>query len=99
MSGMTRRVVIMTEIISPYRIPVFNALAQTPGVDLHVIFLAETDATMWQWKVYKEDIRFSYEVLTHWRWRGRGFNVLLNLGVTAALAKAEPHVVVLGGPS
>jgi len=96
---MTRRVVIFTEIISPYRIPVFNALAQTAGIDLHVIFLAETDATLWQWKVYKEDIRFSFEVLPHWRRRVRGYNVLLNRGVSAALAKAKPDVVVCGGYS
>ncbi len=96
---MTRRVVILTEIISPYRIPVFNALAQTPGIDLHVIFLAETDATMWQWKIYSEDIQFSYEVLAHWRRRVRGYNVLLNRGVAAALAKAKPAVMVLGGYS
>ena len=96
---MKRRVVILTEIISPYRIPVFNALAQRAGIDLHVIFLAETDATLWQWKVYKEDIRFSYEVLAHWRRRIRGYNVLLNRGVAAALAKAQPEVVVCGGYS
>ncbi len=96
---MTRRVVILTEIISPYRIPVFNALAQTQDIDLHVIFLAETDATLWQWKVYKEDIHFSFEVLPHWRRRVRGYNVLLNRGVTAALAKAKPDVVVCGGYS
>ena len=35
---MTHRVVILTEIISPYRIPVFNALAQHEGIDLKVIF-------------------------------------------------------------
>jgi len=96
---MTRRVVILTEIISPYRIPVFNALAETPGIDLHVIFLAETDAAMWQWKVYKEDIQFSYQVLAHWRRRVSTYNVLLNRGVCAALAKATPDVVVLGGYS
>ena len=38
---MTRKTVILTEIIAPYRIPVFNALARRDGVDLHVIFLAE----------------------------------------------------------
>lgn len=96
---MMRRVVILTEIISPYRVPVFNALAQMPGIDLHVIFLAETDATLWQWKVPKEEIRFSYEVLRHWRRRVRGYNVLLNRGVTAVLAAAKPDVVVLGGYS
>ena len=96
---MIRRVVILTEIVSPYRIPVFNALAETPGIDLHVIFLAETDSTLWQWKVYKEDIRFSFEILPHWRRRIRGYNVLLNRGVRAALAKAKPEVVVCGGYS
>ena len=96
---MNRRAVILTEIISPYRIPVFNALADTPGIDSHVIFLAETDATLWQWKVYKEDIRFSFEILPHWRRRLRGYNVLLNRGVATALEKARPDVVVCGGYS
>ena len=96
---MKRRVVILTEIISPYRIPVFNALAETAAVDSHVIFLAETDATLWQWKVYKDDIRFSFEILPHWRRRVRGYNVLLNRGVAAALEKAKPDVVVCGGYS
>ena len=96
---MTRRVVILTEIISPYRIPVFNALAETAWIDLHVIFLAETDSTLWQWKVYKDEIRFSFEVLPHWRRRVRGYNVLLNRGVNAALTKAKPDVVVCGGYS
>ena len=97
--GRPRRVVILTEIISPYRIPVFNALAQTGGIELHVIFLAETDAALWQWKVYKEDIRFSFEVLPHWRRKLLGYNVLLNRGMTAALEKAKPDVVVCGGYS
>ena len=38
---MTRKTVILTEIIAPYRIPVFNALARREDVDLHVMFLAE----------------------------------------------------------
>lgn len=96
---MKRRVVILTEIISPYRIPVFNALAARADIDLHVIFLAETDSTMRQWKVYKEEIRFSYETLPHWRRRVRGHNVLLNRGMAEALAKAKAEVVVIGGYS
>ena len=40
---MKGRLIILTEIIAPYRIPVFNALAARSEVDLHVIFLAETD--------------------------------------------------------
>jgi glycosyltransferase involved in cell wall biosynthesis len=94
---MKRRLVITTEIISPYRIPVFNVLAEHPEVDLHVIFLAETDPSMRRWKIYKEEIRFSYEVLPHWRRRLAGYNVLLNRGVAPALERAQPDVIVCGG--
>jgi len=94
---MKRRLVITTEIISPYRIPVFNVIAQHPDIDLHVIFLAETDPSMRRWKVYKDEIRFSYEVLPHWRRRIAGYNLLLNIGMTAALERARPDVIVCGG--
>jgi 1,2-diacylglycerol 3-alpha-glucosyltransferase len=94
---MKPRLVITTEIISPYRIPVFNVLAEHPDVDLHVIFLAETDSSMRRWKVYKDEIHFSYEVLPHWRSRVAGYNVLLNRGVASALERAHPDVIVCGG--
>ena len=94
---MTSRLVIITEIISPYRIPLFNALAQQEDVDLHVIFLAETDPGLRQWLVYKEEIAFSYEVLPSWRRQIGRYNVLLNRGVEAALAHACPDVILCGG--
>jgi glycosyltransferase involved in cell wall biosynthesis len=94
---MSGRLVILTEIISPYRIPVFNALARQEGIDLHVIFLAETDPTMRDWRVYKEEIHFSYEVLRSWRRRLRGHNLLLNWGLGAAMRRARPDWIVCGG--
>ncbi len=96
---MRRRLVILTEIISPYRIPLFNALAQHPEVDLHVIFLAETDPSLRQWQIYKEEIQFSYQVLPSWRKRVGKYNALLNRGVGRALAKAAPDVILCGGYS
>ncbi len=96
---MTRRLVIITEIISPYRIPLFNALAQNPETDLHVIFLAETDPGLRQWQIYKDEINFSYEVLPSYRKRVLGYNVLLNAGVGRALASANPDVILCGGYS
>jgi len=94
---MTRRVVILTEIISPYRIPLFNALARHEGLDLHVIFLAETDPNLRQWQVYKEEIKFSYQVLPAWRKLLSGYNTLLNRGVARALAAVAPDVILCGG--
>jgi len=96
---MSRRLVILTEIISPYRIPLFNALAAHAEIDLHVIFLSETDPSLRQWQVYKEEIRFSYEVLPSWRTRIGRYNVLLNSGLGRALKLAAPHGMLCGGYS
>ena len=94
---MTQRLVLLTEIISPYRIPVFNALASRRDIDLHVIFLAETDQSLRQWRVYKDEIRFSHEVLPSWRWRMGKRGVLLNRGLRRALESARPATMICGG--
>lgn len=96
---MKRRLVILTEIIAPYRIPVFNALAGHPEIDLYVIFFSETDQNLRQWPVYKREIHFSYEVLPSWRCRISRYNVLLNFGVASALDRAVPAAVLCGGYS
>ena len=94
---MTRKIVMLTEIIAPYRIPVFNALARQPGVDLHVIFLAETDEKLRQWRVYNDEIGFSYEILPARRWRAGKHNLLVNRGLRSALAAANPQTILCGG--
>lgn len=94
---MSLRLVILSEIIAPYRIPVFNALTRHGAIDLHVIFLAENDPTLRQWPVYADEIRFSYEVLPSLRWRVVGHNVLLNRGLSKALRRAFPDAVLCGG--
>jgi 1,2-diacylglycerol 3-alpha-glucosyltransferase len=96
-SVMTRKIVIVTEIIAPYRIPVFNALASRGGVDLHAIFLAETDKALRQWRVYADEIRFSYEVLPSWRWRAGRHRLLVNRGLWSALEAACPQTILCGG--
>ena len=94
---MTTRLALITEIIAPYRIPVFNALAEHPQIDLQVFFLSETDASLRQWQVYKDEIRFSYEVLPSWRRRLGKYNLLLNSRVGAALRRFSPHTLLCGG--
>lgn len=94
---MSCRLVVITEIIAPYRVPVFNSLARHPEIDLHVIFLAETDPTQRQWLVPKDQVRFSFEVLPSWRRRIHGRNLLLNWGVDAALRMASPAAIICGG--
>lgn len=92
-----KRMVLITELIAPYRIPVFNALARREEIDLHVVFLSRTDSSQRQWRVYEEEIQFSYEVLPSWRRRVGKFNVLLNRGMAESLRKFAPDVIVCGG--
>ena len=94
---MIPKLVIVTEIIAPYRIPVFNALAHRREVNLHVMFLSENDASLRQWRVYKDEIKFRYEVLPSWRQRVGRYHILLNRGVFSALNKIKPDVVMCGG--
>jgi glycosyltransferase involved in cell wall biosynthesis len=96
-ADMRTKLVIVTEIIAPYRIPVFNALAKRPDVDLHITFLAETDAALRQWPIYRSEISFSHQVLPSWRWRAGSRNLLLNRGLGAALRQAAPGVIICGG--
>jgi len=94
---MSRRTVILTDIIAPYRIPVFNVLARRPGLDLHVIFLAETDETLRQWRIYRNEICFSYQILSSWRWRAGRNRLLINRGLWPALNRRNPGVIICGG--
>jgi glycosyltransferase involved in cell wall biosynthesis len=92
-----RKLVVLTEIIAPYRIPVFNALAAMDQIELYVIFLAENDPTQREWLVYKQEIQFCYETLPSWRRRVGGYHVLLNRGLSAALRRTDPDVLICGG--
>lgn len=94
---MKRRVAIITEIIAPYRVPVFNALARTSSIDPHVIFLSENDPSLRDWRVCTEEIRFSYDVLPSWRRRVAGYNFLLNWGMERQLRRISPDILICGG--
>ncbi len=94
---MIPKLVIVTEIIAPYRIPVFNALAQRRELDLHVVFLSENDPTIRQWRVYTDEIEFQYDVLPSWRRRLGKYNVLINRSVLSTLNKLRPDAVLCGG--
>ncbi len=91
------KLVILTEIIAPYRIPVLNALARRAEIEVEVIFLSENDPSLREWKVYKDEIKFKYRVLPSWRQRLGRYNVLINRGVNSALSDLKPNVILCGG--
>ena len=57
-----KSVAILTEIISPYRIPVFNELSDDPMIKLEVLFFSQTEKRR-VWRIPWKKIRFRYRVL------------------------------------
>jgi glycosyltransferase involved in cell wall biosynthesis len=94
------KLMVLTEIVSPYRIPVFNCLADSLGQGLKVLFMGKTSSNR-RWRVPTEAIRFDYEVLKGFRFRGpswlKGFDRFVNPGVCAAIRRFRPSLLVIGG--
>lgn len=90
------RIVILTEIPAPFRIPLFNALADRTRVELTVVFLRAVHPAR-PYRLYPEELRFRWAVLpgfhivrgSHW--------LIVNAGVGRALRGARADVVILGG--
>jgi glycosyltransferase involved in cell wall biosynthesis len=89
---MRPRVALLTEIPAPYRIPLFNALAER--VDLTVVFLRERNPER-PYELHAEELRFAHRILPGVdvtigrRW------LVLNRGAAAAVRGAD--CAILGG--
>ena len=86
------RLTLLTEIPAPYRIPLFNALADR--VDLRVLFLQQRHPDR-PYDLHREELRFDWQVLP-----GRTFTVCghwlsVNAGVGRRLRNTD--AVLLGG--
>ena len=86
------RVVLLTEIPAPYRIPLFNALAER--LDLRVLFLRERNPER-PYELHADELRFDWSVLPGFDVTVRGRWLVLSRGVVRALRGA--NAVVLGG--
>ena len=92
------RVVILTEIISPYRVPVFNTLAKELDIELDVLFFAETESRR-HWHIPKERISFNHKILKGII-AGRSLqddSIFLNPFVVFALVKGRYNTIIVGG--
>ena len=86
------RVALLTEIPAPYRIPLFNALAER--VDLRVLFLRERNPDR-PFDLHRDELRFAWEVLPGLDMTLGGRWLILNTSVVRRLRPAD--AVVLGG--
>ena len=90
------RLAIVTNIMAPYRVPLFNELANRRGVDLKVLLAASTEpGRQWDWPA---DIRFDYEIgCTAALPRSNGGVVYLAPNLVGAIRRLRPSVVIAGG--
>lgn len=98
MSSQKLRVVLLHNIINPHVNPVLARLAQTPGIDLRVIFFSESEADR-RWTV-KRDLGFAYTIPRGWKFSLGGSDYAtyhINPSVPRDLWRDPPNVVVSAG--
>ncbi len=93
--GVEVRIALLTEIPAPFRIPLFNALAER--AQLLVLFLARADPRRPHYEHHEDEWRFDHRFL-----RGRDARlgdrwIVLNRGVLPALRAFRPSAVGVGG--
>jgi glycosyltransferase involved in cell wall biosynthesis len=86
------RLALLTEIPAPFRIALFNALAER--LDLRVVFLRERQPSR-RYRLHEDELRFARRVLPGARFGGGSRWLLLNAGVGRAIRGAD--VVMVGG--
>jgi glycosyltransferase involved in cell wall biosynthesis len=91
------KLAFLTEIPAPYRIPLFNALAAEPGVELRVLLLAERDPRRPYYELHRDEWRFDVRVLGGRGLRRGGRWLVLSRGVGRELARFRPDAVAVGG--
>jgi glycosyltransferase involved in cell wall biosynthesis len=89
------KVALLTEIPAPYRIPLFNALAER--VELRVLFLAERDPRRAFYELHEDEWRFDHRVLAGPQLRRGGRWVVFNRRVLRELRRFHPDAVAVGG--
>jgi glycosyltransferase involved in cell wall biosynthesis len=88
------RLVLVTNIPAPYRLPIYTRLGQRPDLDLHVLFCSEREPDR-EWNLGEASFPHTYlpgRVLSY-----RGRYVHVNQDVWAALSTLRPDVVVTTG--
>lgn len=93
-----KRLILITNIISPYSIPVFNHLGKTENLDFEVIFLAETEINR-KWKICRKEINFNYKILKNICFfiRSKEMPIYFNLGLWRKLRKFKPDAICVCG--
>ena len=90
------RILLLKDIVAPYRIPLFNELAARKGIDLRLVLLSRRDPRR-SYPFSSDEFRFAWRVLP-----GKGLRrgltwVVLSTGVGGELRRFRPDILVVGG--
>jgi len=92
------KVLLITNIIPPYRIPLYKYIYQAEHFDLKLIALAENEANR-EWQIARDQIKINYKVLPgiHKFIRSREIAIHLNWGLWKAILRYKPDIVITSG--
>ena len=94
---MTTGILLVHNILPPYRVPLFNAVSDLCPEGFAVLLARETHPTRRKWKVPWESVRFDYAVLRTAGLEIRGRAIDLSFGVKPQLRSHAPRCVVVAG--
>ena len=89
------KVVVVTNIPAHYRVPVFNALARMPGVDLEVLYCSLSEHAR-SWDVPR-NMEYTWRVVDARPLRLRTRPLYASPKILNLVASARPDVLLTGG--
>jgi len=92
------RVLLITNIVIPYRLPVQRQLARQEGIDLHVCYLGKTEGIR-RWDIKDEEIGFAHSYLPgiHFFVPLLDWGLHLNIGLLWKFIRLRPDYIVCTG--
>lgn len=93
-----KKVLLITNLITPYRVPLFNYIYENTDFNFKILALAENEKNR-EWKIKKNKIRFNYAILKGWHGfiSGKDLPIHINPGIFKALYDYKPDVVITSG--
>ncbi|MDD3488180.1 MAG: glycosyltransferase family 4 protein [Candidatus Pacebacteria bacterium] len=97
---MKKKVILLTNIITPYTIPLLNYISQRGNFNLKVLALAEKEKNR-EWKLSKREIKFNYKIIPGFNFffygKKKEKSIHINFGVILSLIKNNPDIVIISG--
>lgn len=93
-----KKVLVLTNTIAPYRIPVLNKFNNNKDIDLEVWYLEEREKNR-QWKFDYSEIQYKFECLkgVHGYIQKMDMGIHFNPGLLWKMIKLNPSIVVTSG--